>query len=194
MNPIDPASTAFMIMDIQDGILSRMPDTDALLDRIENTLAAARAAGLHIGYVRVAFADEDFAAIPAHSSFAAIAADDAMRAGMHADAPTTAINARVAPAEGDIVVRKQRVGPFTTTDLQVQLEARGITTLVLAGLSTSGVVLSTVRQAADLDYRVVVVEDLVGDPNAEAHAVLTQQIFPRQGEVVSSSEFAAALG
>jgi nicotinamidase-related amidase len=58
-----------------------------------------------------------------------------------------------APAAGDIVVRKTRVGPFLTTDLDQQLRARRVDTLLLAGISTSGVVLSTVRDAHDRDYR-----------------------------------------
>ena len=71
---------------------------------------------------------------------------------------------RVAPRTGDIVVRKVRVGAFSTTDLDAQLRERGVDTLILAGISTSGVVLSTVRDASDRDYRVVVLADATADP------------------------------
>ncbi|MCW2786386.1 MAG: isochorismatase-family hydrolase [Marmoricola sp.] len=194
MNPIDTARTALLVMDVQNGIVSRLPEPDPLVEQIADTIAAVRAAGGHVGYVRVAFTEEDFAGIPPHSSFAAIAADEAMRSAMHADSASTAIDERVAPQDGDLVVRKTRVGPFSTTDLREQLEARGITTLLLTGISTSGVVLSTVRQAADLDYRVVVILDEVADPVAEVHQILTTAVFPRQAEVVTSAEVAAALG
>jgi nicotinamidase-related amidase len=194
MNPIDPARTALLVMDVQQGILSRVSDPDALVERISGAIAAVRAAGGHVGYVRVAFTEDDYAAIPPQSSFAAIAGDPGMRAGMAAGAPSTAIDDRVAPHDGDIAVRKTRVGPFSTTDLREQLAARDVDTLVLAGISTSGVVLSTVRQAADLDYRVVVLSDGVADTDDEVHRVLTTKVFPRQSEVVTTAELVAALG
>jgi nicotinamidase-related amidase len=117
-----------------------------------------------------------------------------MRAAMHADAATTAIDARVAPQDEDIVVRKTRVGPFSTTDLHEQLQSRGVDTLVLAGISTAGVVLSTVRQAADFDYRVVVVSDACADPDPEVHAILMEKVFPRQADVVSVKDAIDLLG
>jgi nicotinamidase-related amidase len=67
-----------------------------------------------------------------------------------------------------------------------------IDTLVLAGVSTSGIVLSTARYAADADYRLILAEDCCTDRDDEVHRVLTQKIFPRQASVVSSSEIFAA--
>jgi nicotinamidase-related amidase len=69
--------------------------------------------------------------------------------------------------DGDIVVRKVRVGPFGTTDLHDQPQARGIDTLLLAGLTSSGVVLSAVRDGHDRDYRLIVVSDLTADPEPD---------------------------
>jgi isochorismate hydrolase len=69
-------------------------------------------------------------------------------------------------------VVKHRISPFVGTDLETLLRANGIDTLVLAGVHTSGVVLSTVRHAGDLDYRLVVVRDCCADPDGEVHAML----------------------
>jgi nicotinamidase-related amidase len=113
---------------------------------------------------------------------------------MHVDSPATQPHPPLAPVDGEITVRKVRVGPFSTTDLREQLDARGIDTLVLAGISTSGVVLSTVRQAVDLDYRVVVVSDAVADFDEEVHRVLTTKVFPRQAEVLTVAEVLELLG
>ena len=95
---------------------------------------------------------------------------------------------RLAPEPGDIVVRKTRVGAFSTTDLDEQLRKRGISTVVLAGISTSGVVLSTVRDAADRDYRIIVLADGCADFDAEVHDVLLGKVFPRQADVVNTAE------
>jgi nicotinamidase-related amidase len=74
------------------------------------------------------------------------------------------------------------------------LRAKGIDTLVLAGIATSGVVLSTVRHAADADYGLLVVEDACADRDDEVHRVLTGKVFPRQATVTTTAEVVAALG
>src|ERR1700735_2479868 len=111
----------------------------------------------------------------------------------HADSPTTAIDDRLAPEPGDVVVRKTRVGAFSTTDLHEQLQDLGVDHLVLAGISTSGVVLSTVIEAHDLDYRVFVLADACADTDAEVHAFLLEKIFPKRAEVITLMELRALL-
>jgi nicotinamidase-related amidase len=103
------------------------------------------------------------------------------------------VHSRLAPQAGDVLVAKGRVGAFSTTDLETILRAKGITTLVLMGIATSGVVLSTVRWAADADYELVVVEDCCADADEEVHRVLTQKVFPRQTSVVQSITVIEAL-
>jgi nicotinamidase-related amidase len=112
---------------------------------------------------------------------------------MHSDDPATAIPDDIAPEPGDIVVRKTRVGAFSTTDLDQQLRDRGVTTLILAGISTSGVVLSTVRDAADRDYQVLILADACADPAPGVHEFLTEKIFPRQADVITSAELKDVL-
>jgi nicotinamidase-related amidase len=104
-----------------------------------------------------------------------------------------AIHPAAAAREEEPIVVKHRVSPFIGTDLETLLCANGIDTLVLAGVHTSGVVLSTVRHAGDLDYRLVVVRDCCADPNAELHAVLLDIVFPKQAAVITTAEFAGAL-
>ncbi|MEA2214084.1 MAG: hypothetical protein QOF83_4032 [Solirubrobacteraceae bacterium] len=116
-----------------------------------------------------------------------------MGQAFHADSPTTAVHERIAPRPEDIVVRKTRVGAFSTTDLDKQLRQRGVDTLILAGVSTSGVVLSTVRDAADRDYRVLVLSDASADPRADVHEFLTTRVFPVQADVITTGELEALL-
>jgi nicotinamidase-related amidase len=79
------------------------------------------------------------------------------------------------------------VGAFSTTDLDDQLKAHDVRTLILAGISTSGVVLSTVRDAADRDYQVFVLADASADPQPGVHEFLTEKIFPRQARVITTA-------
>jgi nicotinamidase-related amidase len=103
------------------------------------------------------------------------------------------IHPQVAPLPNDVVLTKVRVGAFSTTPLETILRAHEATSLILCGIATSGVVLSTVRAAADADYDLVVVEDCCADSDDEVHRVLTQKIFPRQARVVPAGAVIADL-
>ena len=80
-----------------------------------------------------------------------------------------------------------------STALDLILRANARDTLIILGYATSGVVLSTVRFATDLDYRLVVVEDCCADQDPDVHDFLTQRIFPRQAEVVTSEDVIQAV-
>ena len=178
-------------MDYQNGVVDMLDETDDLLARAADAIATVRGAGGHIGYVRVAFDDADLEAFPPTSGMGKRVG--ASGRALHNDSPNTAVHERVAPEPGDIVVRKVRVGAFSTTDLDDQLRQRGVDTLILAGISTSGVVLSTVRDASDRDYRVIVLADATADREADVHAFLTERIFPRQADVITVAELDGLL-
>ena len=92
------------------------------------------------------------------------------------------------------MVTKRRVSAFAGSDLEVILRAHRIEHLVLTGFATSGVVLSTLREAADKDYRLSVLSDGCADLDEEVHNVLLNKIFPRQAEVMTAQQWAAGLG
>jgi nicotinamidase-related amidase len=108
-------------------------------------------------------------------------------------APGAETHVQVAPQPTEVIVTKRRVGAFSTTDLESILRAHQVTCLVLLGIATSGVVLSTVRWAADADYALIVLEDCCADADEEVHRVLMQKVFPRQATVVPSQAFLQAL-
>jgi isochorismate hydrolase len=83
--------------------------------------------------------------------FSAVKANGMLVAGSEGATIHPAATAR----EGEPIVVKRRASPFAGTDLETLLRANGIAMLVLAGVHTSGVVLSTVCQAVDLDYRLI---------------------------------------
>ena len=182
MTLFDPASTAFLSMDFQNAIVAMIDDQD-LVARQAAALAAARAAGLTVAHVRVAFAADE---TPGGQMGKRIGPE--MLAHYRADAPGTQIHPALAPADGEIVVRKVRVGPFSTTDLHEQLTARGIDTLILTGISTSGVVLSAVRDAHDRDDNLIVVSDLVADRDPEVSRFLLEKVIAHQADVVAAAD------
>lgn len=84
---------------------------------------------------------------------------------------------------------KRRVSGFSGSDLDCVLRGLNVDSLVLAGVATSGAVLSTVRQAADLDYSMTVIGDLCWDPDPEVQRVLVDKVFPRQASVLSTEQW-----
>jgi len=96
-------------------------------------------------------------------------------------------------APGDILITKQRWGAFIGTPLHDELRRRGVTQIVLGGISTSAGVESTARSAWDLGYHVVLVLDAMTDRDAESHRFTVERIFPRLGETTTTAELLAML-
>jgi nicotinamidase-related amidase len=185
--PETSSPSALLVMDVQNSIVERFGDA-GVLERAAAAVAAARAAGVRVIYVRVAFRPGHPEVSPRNKSFAALS-----ESGGFADEHATAIHPAVAPEPGDVVVTKRRVSAFAGSDLDVVLRAGAVEELVLCGIATSGVVLSTLRAAADLDYRLTVLRDACADRDPEVHRVLTDKVFPRQADVVDVADWAAAL-
>ncbi len=187
---LEAKSTALLVMDFQAMIVDLVPGgSDELLIRTGQLLAAARAAGALVIYIVVGFRPGMPEISARNKSFSAAKSSGRFAA----DYPGIAIHARLAPTTGDVVVTKHRVGAFAGTDLDMILRAHDIDTLLLAGISTSGVVLSTLRHAADADYKIVVAADCCADPDPEVHRVLTEKVYPRQATVTDSASLIAAL-
>lgn len=181
---------ALLVMDIQRAIVPRITDADVFLARLRKVIEAARSAGMPVLYVVVRFREGYPEVSPRNKSFSGIA----QRASLQGSSEATEIHPAVAPQPGDVVITKKRVGAFTGSDLEVVLRSMGIETLVLTGIATSGVVLSTIRAAADMDYRLVVIADCCADSDEEVHRVLTEKVFPRQAEVLDARGWIEGLG
>lgn len=185
---MDTEHTALLLMDLQKGIVDRIDNT-RLLPRIESALTAARRTGMRVIWVKVCFRHDYPEVSRSNASFAAI-----RETGRFTESdPDSEIHPGFQLLPQDIVVTKRRVSAFAGSDLDMLLRANEIHTLVLAGIATSGVVLSTLRYAADQDYRIVVLHDGCADADEEVHRVLTQKVFPRQAQVVSIQDWVATV-
>jgi nicotinamidase-related amidase len=85
---------------------------------------------------------------------------------------------------GDVFYECPRASVFYGTTLDADLRSRGMSTLVMAGISTTGVVLSSVTWASDADYDVRLVRDCCYDPDQAAHEALFRSSFGGRVEVV----------
>jgi nicotinamidase-related amidase len=187
---IDKNHTAVLIMDYQNDIVSGVTDAyPQLLDKAAAVLRGARQVGIPVIYVVVRFRPGYPEVSARNKIFSGLKAAGRLAEGT----PGADIHASVAPQAAEVIVTKRRVGAFSTTDLTSVLNACNATSLVLLGIATSGVVLSTVRWAADADYDIIVIEDGCADADPEVHRVLTQKVFPRQAAVVQTDAFLQSL-
>jgi nicotinamidase-related amidase len=185
---LDAATTALVLIDLQQGILpyAQAPyDSATVLANAAPLAAAFRAAQSPVVLVKVGFSADG---------------GDALKATVDAPNPpgTPPANwlddAPELPAQpGDIHILKRQWGAFHGTELDLQLRRRGIRTIVLAGIATSIGVESTARNAWELGYDIVFAEDATSGPDAGTHANSFEKIFPRLGRVRKTADVLAAL-
>jgi nicotinamidase-related amidase len=191
---IDPVRSAVLILDYQSAIVSIYAggQQEELLSRAAGVLAQARSCGLAVIYVQVGFRPNLPEISPRNLLLSAIKSSP--RHQQLFQGADGAIHSAVAPEGDDIIITKRRVNAFVGTDLEMILRAKEIDTLIMFGIATSGVVLSTLLQAADADYRLFVIKDCCADLDQELSNCLVDKLFVRQAIVITASEFIDALG
>ncbi|MGW2224277.1 cysteine hydrolase family protein [Streptomyces formicae] len=178
-------SSALLVMDVQRAVVDAVGADSGYLARLRAAIDGARAADIPVIHVVIGFRPGFPEIGTRNKPLAAIA-----RAGLYVEgAPGTEIHPDVAPRPGDVVVTKRRASAFSGSDLDVVLRSRGIDSLVLAGIATSAVVLSTVCQANDLDLGLTVLSDGCLDLDPKVHRVLVERLFPQWADVVTVDEW-----
>ena len=185
-------SAAVLSMDLQNAIVSIYTKADPeFISRVSALLNFTREQGIRVIHVQVGFRPGFPEIDPRNQLFGAIKSSEQWQKVFQGDAGK--IHADVAPEQDEVVITKHRVGAFAGTDLDMILRANGIDTLILVGIATSGVVLSTLLHASDSDYNLVVVRDCCADQDADVHACLTEKLFPRRAKVVTADELQKSL-
>jgi len=178
-------NTALLVMDMQAGIVGTLPDATDLLTKVAQAIASARKNKIPVIYVIVGFRQ---GAPEVSINNKGVAAVKERVATLNMD-EFTKIHPDLAVQDGELIVMKRRLSAFSGSDLELVLRGLGIQHMVLTGFSTSGVVLSTLREATDKDYRLTVLSDCCGDGDEEVHRVLTTKIFPRHADVLTVDDW-----
>lgn len=182
---------ALLVMDMITTILPRLAGSPALptiTKAIQTAITAARQASIPVIFVGLDFRRGAVDISPLNKTFGAIAQNPQMVEIL--SAPWQVDPAFEVRPE-DILVTKKRVSAFSGSDLEVVLRSLGIQRLVLTGIATSGIVLSTIREGADKDYSLSVLSDACADRDEEVHNLLLTKIFPNQADVLTADQWAA---
>ncbi|KAH0431943.1 hypothetical protein CcaCcLH18_06770 [Colletotrichum camelliae] len=188
-------STALLVMDLIHNIVNRLPDAgkEEYLSRVSRGIAAAREKNIPVIHVTIHFRP-GYPEVPRTNPFwARISSTDDF---VHVEGqknPGLDFVAEAEPRDGEIIINRPRISAFYNSDLEVVLRSMGVRNLAIAGVATSGVVLSTVREAMDRDYEITVLEDMCMDRDEEVHRVLTTKVFSWTMNVTSSEEWISKL-
>jgi len=185
---LDPRTTAFVMIDLQNGVIGRSLAPRSGADVMASAAVQARRfrdAGSKIVWVTVGW-EADIADAPSAP------VDEPIQRPPGGFPPEFAQLVEGLASPGDLHVRKRQWGAFYGTDLDLQLRRRGITTIALGGVATNFGVESTARDAWEQGYAVVVLEDLCASGSAEAHAFACKNIFPRLARVRQSADIELA--
>lgn len=172
MNPLESRRTALVLIDLMPRIiaLETAPLTgQAVLERSVELAAATRAAGGLVVNVRVE------------------------RPGVDVQPEGSGFAAEVVPQPGDLEIVKRTIGAFGRSPLDGELQSRGIANVALAGIATNFGVESTGRAASDLGYETFFITDAMTGLDGAAHEFAVANVFPRVGEICTSTEYLNAL-
>ena len=186
---LDPATTALVLIDLQQGIVGGTTAPHAAADvvtRAARLAAACRASGAHVVLVRVD-PGPDGALFPRPEA-------DQPRPPMRAGPGWADLVPELDRQPSDAVVTKHKPNAFYATDLEVHLVRRGVRTLLLGGISTNVGVEATARAAHERGYEQLFVEDVMAAREADLHEHSVRRIFPTLGRVRSLETVLAALG
>ncbi|MDB5663435.1 MAG: cysteine hydrolase [Sphingomonas bacterium] len=175
LTTIDPARTAHLVIDLQNGFLEpgalvEVPAARGIVANVNRVSRALRAAGGLNVFLRFTTADDpaDWAVMKRRGGAGAAAHAETFKRGAHGWALWPELDV----GEGDLMVDKLRFGAFIpgTCDLDQMLRARGIDTLIITGTLSNCCCESTARDAMQLDYNVIFVPDANAAPSDAEHA------------------------
>ncbi|MGB7752904.1 MAG: cysteine hydrolase [Candidatus Acidiferrales bacterium] len=184
---LDPPKTAFLTLDLQKGVFGLVPDSERVMSVAAKAVAFARENQFRIIHVGLGFSEGHPEILDFESPFLLVKRNNLFVKGT----PSVEFHGDIFHPD-DLVIYKQRVGAFSDNHLELVLRSRRIEHLVFFGIATSGIVLSTLSRAFDLDFRSVVLKDACFDADQDVHRVLTEKVFPVQAWVAATDEFIAA--
>ena len=185
---IDTSKTALAVIDLQKGIVSRQVapySSDAVIKNAAMLADAFRKNGMPVFLVRVT---------PSPDGKDALHPITDMPMQMPAMPSDWAeIVPEMGPKSGDFVITKHQWGAFYGTELDLELRRRGMTTIVLCGISTNIGVESTARFAYEYGYHQIFAEDAMAALSAEEHAFTVAKTFPRIGLIRKTEDIILSI-
>jgi nicotinamidase-related amidase len=192
ISALDPVRTAVLSLDIQAALVAiYTKQSPEFVPMVASVIAHTRKVHASLLHVRVGFRPGYPEISERNRLLAAMKSNPQHRQIFEGD--FGAIHSAAAPEADEVVITKRRVSAFHGTDLSVVLRSKEIDTVVLFGIATSGVVLSTALEATDLDYDVFVVRNCCADLDADVHSCVLDKLLSQRATVLTAAELADTL-
>jgi len=175
LTTLDP-NTTLIIVDLQKGIIG-LPAIHPIGDIIERARTLAEA-----------FRERDLPVVLVNVAGGAPGRTEQPRQTSPRPDGWTDLTPELNQQPTDILATKRTWGAFASTDLEALLKARGVTQVVIAGVTTATGVEATARQAYEAGFNVTLALDAMTDTRPEAHAYSIRNVFPRLGETGTTQE------
>ncbi|MFD4840076.1 isochorismatase family cysteine hydrolase [Achromobacter sp. NPDC058515] len=183
---IAPAKTALLVMHYQTDILELFPSVaPALLANTRRLCDAARHGGVSVYFAKIHFSPGYPEVSPLNKNGQGI-----KQLGLFVH---DQVSPELGRQPGEPLILAHRASVFFGTDLEARLSAQGIDTLLMAGIASTGVVLSSVAHASDADFRLFTVKDCCYDPDQVVHDHLFSTAFESRTTVLSLAEALSLL-
>lgn len=191
MTSLNLSKTAYLAIDLQDGILNNgvlAPYTpDAVLLAANQLAEAFKNTEALITLVNVDATSFHYLHPARYTREQPIKVPDSyMQLSMAIATDDTASNV--------VIVTKHNSGAFFGTDLDLQLRRRGINTIILSGLTTSNGVYATALDAFQHGYHLYIVEDATSDRDPDLHHLFFDKLYPKLGTVVTVDQVFSMIG
>lgn len=184
---IVPAQTALIVMHYQTDIVGLFPSVaPTLLANTRQLCDAARVQGVSVYFANLRFAPGYPEVSPLNKNGQGI-----KRLGRFVEDGTAP---ELDPQSSEPLIIAHRASVFYGTDLEVRLSAKGINSLIMVGIASTGVMLSSIAYASDADYRLFTVKDCCYDPDEVVHEHLFATAFESRTTVLSLGEALRMLG
>lgn len=178
---IAPAQTALVVMHYQTDILGLFPSVaPALLANTCKLCGAARAKGVSVYFANLRFSPGYPEVSPLNKNGQGI-----KQLGLFVDDRTSL---ELSQQASEPLIVAHRASVFFGTDLQARLIAQGVDSLIMVGIASTGVVLSSVAYASDADFRLYTVKDCCYDPDQVVHEHLFSTAFDSRTTVLSLAD------
>ena len=186
---LDAHKTAFVSIDLQKGIASFSAAPNSYVDVIRNAARLAdafRKNGSQVVLVNVGSRD-------GKDMLAPIADQQGWRSSGERPKDWAELVPELNKQESDLLITKRQWGAFYGTELDLQLRRRKIDTIVICGISTNIGVETTVREAYQHGYNVIIAADACTAMTSEEHEHSIKYIFPRIARVRTTDEILNAF-
>ncbi|MFD4869480.1 cysteine hydrolase [Streptomyces sp. NPDC058412] len=195
MPDLDPATTALLTVECQNGVVgeeSALPELakeardSGMLERVAALVDAARGAGVQVLH---AVAERRPDGLGANTNARLFRAAERLPVRQLAGSRAVEVAAPIAVAGQDLVVRRLHgLSPMAGTDLDALLRNLGIRTLVVTGVSSNIAIPNTVFDAVNLGYRVVVPADAIAGVPASCTAEVIRNSLALVASITTAEE------